>query len=177
MGERIKGKCWICGDSVTVYQVLAETHWTMKNMDAEEMSHWVFDELEPRAAGQKDGFRNLGYEIVIAGKCFGCGSKSVEHPMAALKAAGIKLIIAESTSRYSYRNAINLALPVLVCPGITKAVKRDDMLSVDILEGNIKNLTTGEELSAIGLGPFADKIISVGGLTEWIKQRREQNGL
>ena len=49
MSERIEGKSWICGDSVTVYQVLAESHWTMKQMDAEEMSHWVFDELEPRA--------------------------------------------------------------------------------------------------------------------------------
>ena len=97
--------------------------------------------------------------------------------MAALKAAGVKLIIAESTSRYSYRNAINLALPVLLCPGITEKVHLDDELSVDILEGNIKNLTTGEEPSATGLGPFAGKIISVGGMTEWIKQRREENGL
>ncbi|MBR2645730.1 MAG: 3-isopropylmalate dehydratase [Clostridia bacterium] len=177
MSERIEGKSWICGDSVTVYQVLAESHWTMKQMDAEEMSHWVFDELEPRATGKKDGFRNLGYDIVIAGKCFGCGSKSVEHPMAALKAAGVKLIIAESTSRCSYRNAINLALPVLLCPDITKKVHPDDVLSVDILEGNIKNLMTGEEWSATGLGLFAGKIISAGGMMEMIRQRRKEYGL
>ena len=69
-------------------------------------------------AGKENTFRKSGYEIIVAGKNFGCGSKTVEHPVMAMLGAGVKLVIADSFSRYSYRNAINLALPVLICPGI-----------------------------------------------------------
>ena len=79
----------------------------MNKIDAQEMSHWVFELMEPSAEGSPDFFKRMGLSIVVAGKNFGCGSKSVEHPMAALKGAGVELVLAESFSRYSYRNAIN----------------------------------------------------------------------
>ncbi len=168
MRATITGRCWVCGDDVTVYQVISEDHWTMKRLDGDAMGDWVFEHLEPGIAGQAGGFRKLGYDIVIAGESFGCGSKSVEHPMAALKGAGVRMIIAESVSRYSYRNAINLALPVLICPGVLNKVHRDDQITVDLLSGAVQNLTTGEEFAAYGLGDFALGIINAGGLLEYV---------
>ena len=170
MNTKLQESCWTCGDSVTVYQIISESHWTMKKLDGEEMGNWVFEALEPGIQGVRGGFKALGYEIVVAGENFGCGSKSVEHPMAALKGAGVKLVVAESVSRYSYRNAINLALPVVVCPGITKMARRDDVLNVDIESGLVVNKTTGERLQGCGLNGFAMSILNAGGLLNYIEQ-------
>ncbi len=54
-------------------------------------------------------------DIIVAGTNFGCGS-SREHAAICLKAIGISVIIAESFARIFYRNAINLGLPLIVCP-------------------------------------------------------------
>lgn len=167
MNTVITGCSWVCGDGVTVYQIIAEEHWTMKKLDGKEMGNWVFESMEEGISGIEGGFKHLGFDIIVAGKDFGCGSKSVEHPMAALKGAGIKLIIAESVSRYSYRNAINLALPVLICPGITKMVRKGDTVSADLLSGAIINRTTGETAAVKGIGNFAMDILAAGGLLKY----------
>ncbi len=52
-----------------------------------------------------------GVKIIRAGENFGCGS-SREHAAIALKAFGIKKIIAKSFSDIFYRNAINIGLEV-----------------------------------------------------------------
>ncbi len=170
MNTKIEGKCYLCGDAVTVYQIIPEKRWTMNRMDAAEMSRWVFETMEPGAEDVPGLFRSLGYEIVVAGRDFGCGSKSVEHPVAALQGAGIRLVLADSFSRYSYRNALNLGLPVLTCPGILEAVRRDDVLSVDIRTGAVRNLTTGRTLQAEGLSDFALSLISAGGLLPYLEK-------
>lgn len=170
MIESINGKCYVCGDSVTVYQIVPEKHWTMKQFDPEEMGQWIFEEQSPEFAGRRGAFISEGYSIVVAGKNFGCGSKSVEHPIAALKSAGIKAIIAESASRYSYRNAINLALPLLICPGITNKVQKGDQMEIQMDTGIIENLSAGNCYQAEKIGSFAMKIIKTGGLMNYIRE-------
>src|SRR5258708_39626344 len=53
-------------------------------------------------------------DILVAGRNLGCGS-SREHAVLALKAAGIRAIVAVSAARIFFRNAINLGLPVMIC--------------------------------------------------------------
>ena len=171
MDTLITGSAYCCGDGITVYQIIPESHWTMKKMDPDSMSDWVFETVESDCNGTPGAFKNKGYEIVVAGESFGCGSKSVEHPMAALKAAGIKVILAESVSRYSYRNAINLGIPVLICPGISQMVHKNDVLSVDLSEGIIRNTTNGMICRTQGLSDFALSIISSGGLISYIRKQ------
>lgn len=168
MNTKIEGRCWVCQDNITVYQILPEKYWIMNRADAsEEMAQWIFDDLESRTEHKPDGFRKLGYDIIIAGKNFGCGTKSVEHPMKALKAGGVKLVIAESLSRYSYRNAMNLALPVLICPGIGHFVKTDDPVTADIVNGEVINGRTGEKIPAEPLSDFALMMLTSGGLAKY----------
>ncbi|MDR2981565.1 MAG: hypothetical protein LBV12_04880 [Puniceicoccales bacterium] len=174
MDNMISGCCWNCGDDVTVYQIIKEEHWTMQEMDAAAMGNWVFEDLEPRAEGMQGGFKLLGFDIVIAGKNFGCGNKSVEHPMAALIGAGVRLVIAESFSRYNYRNAINLTLPVLTCPGIRQFAHMGDRISANLLSGEIINMTSNQTIQGDGLSEFALKIIASGGLLEHIMARAKR---
>ena len=166
----MEGKTWICGDFTTVYQIIPESHWTMKELDPDAMSKWVFCEYDE--IGNKPGeFVRQGYVIVVAGKMFGCGSKTVEHPTHALKGAGVKLVVAESFSRYSYRNALNLALPVMICPGITDIVARGDLLEVDRQSGIIINKTSGVKIQAEPIPPFGEELINNGGLLGYIRRK------
>ena len=79
-------------------------------------------------------------------------------------------VLAESFSRIFFRNAINLGYPVLVCPGITKAVRDGDELEVEPLEGRVRDLTTGEELQAEPLPPFVRQLVEAGGLLELLRR-------
>ena len=51
----------------------------------------------------------LGYEVIEAGRNFGCGS-SREHAPIAIKAAGIQKVCAHSFAEIFYRNSINIGL-------------------------------------------------------------------
>jgi len=83
-------------------------------------------------------------------------------------------VIAESFSRYNYRNAINLALPVLVCPGITEFVREGDRLSADLLTGEITNSSSNQTIQGDKLSEFALNLIDNGGLLEHVISRVKQ---
>jgi 3-isopropylmalate/(R)-2-methylmalate dehydratase small subunit len=102
-------------------------------------------------------------DLVVAGTNFGCGS-SREHAVITLKAAGVGAIIAESFARIFYRNAINLGVPALVCPGIAKAVSSGDRLRVDLAGGAIVNETTGAALRAEPFSEYVLNILDSGGI-------------
>ena len=83
--------------------------------------------------------------------------------------AGVQLILAESFSRYGFRNAINRALPAITCPGIGKVFKTGDRLEANLLTGEISNLTTGGRISGIPLSDYILKLISAGGLLQYYR--------
>lgn len=68
-------------------------------------------------------------DIVVGGRNFGTGS-SREHAVIALKASGVAALVVVSAARIFFRNAINLGLPVLICPEAVAAL--DDALPATI---------------------------------------------
>ena len=108
-------------------------------------------------------------DIVVASTNFGCGS-SREHAAITLKAIGAGAVIAESFGRIFYRNAINIGLPALVCPGISQQVNQGDELKVDIETGLIQNLTRGVDLQAQPLAGYPLEILMHGGIKPLIKK-------
>jgi len=107
-------------------------------------------------------------DIVVASTNFGCGS-SREHAAITLKAIGVSVIVAESFGRIFYRNAINIGLPVLVCPLVRQQVKQGDELKVDIETGLVKNLTTGTTTQGQPLSDYPLEILSSGGIKPLMK--------
>ena len=102
-------------------------------------------------------------DMIVAGTNFGCGS-SREHAAITLKAIGISAVIAESFARIFFRNAINLGLPLITCPGITALVEENDILTVDIQTGEIKN-DKGETIAkAEALSEYVMNILDNGGI-------------
>lgn len=101
--------------------------------------------------------------ILVAGKNFGCSSSREWAPVA-LKAAGVKLILAEFFARIFYRNAINIGLPILECKGISDKLSINDEVEVDLSAGEVKILKTGEILSVAPTPQFLIDRMSKGGL-------------
>lgn len=102
-------------------------------------------------------------DIMVGGSNFGCGS-SREHAPLALKASGVKCVIARSFARIFYRNAINIGMPILECPAASEGIGDGDEVSVDFDTGVITNITKNETYQAEPFPPFIREMIAKGGL-------------
>lgn len=109
-------------------------------------------------------------DIIVAGNNFGCGS-SREQAVITLKAAGAGAIIAHSFARIFYRNAINLGLPLLICPGIKTSVVPGDVIKIDFKHGHIHNLTRNTSVVTSPLSGYILEIIEKGGIKPLVKEQ------
>ena len=107
-------------------------------------------------------------DIIVASTNFGCGS-SREHAAITLKAVGAGAILADSFGRIFYRNAINLGVPLLVCPDIAKIVNKGDLVSVNVATGQVVNETTGATARAQPMSEYVMNILASGGIKPLIK--------
>ena len=107
-------------------------------------------------------------DIIVAGANFGCGS-SREHAPLAIKACGVKCVIAPSFARIFYRNAINIGLAILECEEASEKISEGDEIAIDFDTGVITNLTKNETYQAQPFPEFIKDIINKGGLLNSIK--------
>ena len=107
-------------------------------------------------------------DLIVAGSNFGCGSSREQAPLA-IKHLGISAILAPSFARIFFRNAINIALPVLECPGIEKAVKGGETIELDMEKGEVRT-TNGGTLRFKALPPNVLEILEAGGLVPKLKK-------
>jgi len=95
---------------------------------------------------------------------------SREQAAIALKASGVKAIIAESFARIFYRNAINNGLPAITAPGINNKTNENDWIKINIETGEIiinnKILINSKPITGIAL-----EIIKAGGLINFLKHK------
>ena len=107
---------------------------------------------------------------------FGCGS-SREHAPIAIKAAGVSAVIADSFARIFFRNALNIGLPLLESPEAVKSTQPGDELEIDLEQGIIKNLTSGQEFKAAAYPIFMRELIASGGLVEYTRKKISEKQL
>jgi 3-isopropylmalate dehydratase small subunit len=153
---KIEGRVWRLPDNVDTDQIIAARH--LNQQDPAFLASHCLEDLEPRFAREcRPG------DVVVAGRNFGCGS-SREHAVVALKAAGVRAVIAESLARIFYRNAINLGLPAVACPGI--GAWSGATLELDLAAG-----TAGDRRFA-PMPEFFLGILECGGLVAWVRRSR-----
>lgn len=164
----IKGQTFVFGKNVDTDQIYPGRF--VELTDVEDVAKHAMEGADPNLVNEfKDG------DIIVAGSNFGCGS-SREHAAITLKAIGVGAIIADSFGRIFFRNAINLGIPVIACPGITDIVKNGDIISVSIVSGAVSNETTGEGIKAQPLSDYVMNILASGGIKPMIKKQLEQQG-
>ncbi len=109
-------------------------------------------------------------DILIAGENFGCGSSRENAPIA-IKGAGIACVIAKSFARIFYRNAINIALPILESADCVDSAEDGDEIEIDLNSGSITNVTKKESFSTPPFSPVIQEIINAGGMEAYVLNR------
>jgi len=156
----IRGKVWKFGDNISTD--LMQPGFT-QGQTLEERAMFCMRANRPEFAGEvRPG------DVIVAGRNFGCGSA---RPAARnLKTLGIGCVIAESVARIFFRGSINEGFPILYCKGVTAIFKEGDTLEVNLLTGEVKNLTTGKAIKMEPLPEIAINILNAGGVLELLRQ-------
>lgn len=150
-----RGRCWKFGDNIPTDQIVRVDR-ALGTM--EEMAKHVLENYNPAFAKEVQPG-----DILVAGVHFGQSSGRAVAPKA-IKATGVGCVVVEYASRLFYRNAFEVGLPLMECPGITGIVEDGDILSVDMETGLIRNETNGKELQAKPVDPFLREMLNAGGL-------------
>jgi 3-isopropylmalate/(R)-2-methylmalate dehydratase small subunit len=161
------GRAFVYGANVDTDQIYPGRYLDLT--DSEQVGRHAMEGVDPHFAREVQPG-----DVIVAATNFGCGS-SREHAAVALKVSGIAALLAESFARIFYRNSINLGLPLLVCPGIAKLVKRGNMLAVDWTAGKVINETTGAVVLFQPFSPYVIAILENGGIKPMI--RKQMGGL
>ena len=158
---KTQGKAHKYADNVDTDVIIPARH--LNTSDPSELAAHCMEDIDPAfAKSVKRG------DIIVAGRNFGCGS-SREHAPLAIKASGVACVIAENFARIFYRNALNIALPILECPDAAKSINPGDDVTVDLETGEIEDLTTGRKFLAEPFPPFMMELIAAGGLAAYLK--------
>lgn len=158
----IKGRVWKFGDDIDTDQI-----YPGKFLPLTDKKEMVKHAMEGADGGEEFIKHVKTGDIIVAGKNFGCGS-SREHAAVAIKGCGISVVIAQSFARIFYRNAVNTGLPVLELNNV-EAIKKGDILLINIENGDIKNITQHGVLKAKPISSLEMEIMKAGGLLAYLK--------
>ena len=156
-------KIYVYGDNVDTDVIIAARY--LNDPDERNLAAHCMEDIDPEFSSTVEAG-----DIIIGGANFGCGS-SREHAPLAIKACGVKCVIAASFARIFYRNAINIGFPIMECPEAAAAIQTGDRVSVDFQTGKIVDETTGQVFQAAPFPEFIDGIIENGGLMNSLKAR------
>ncbi len=155
----IEGKIHKFGDNINTDEIIPAPY--LVTTDMKELGTHCMDGIDSSFSSKVQKG-----DIIVAGKNFGCGS-SREHAPLAILGCGVPLVIAESFARIFYRNCINVGLPIITSGEIYKNANPGDNLEVDLLKGDITNITQNKNFHTQPFPPLLQEIINAGGLMKW----------
>src|SRR5580698_8193565 len=155
----IEGRVYRFGDNVNSDIIIPGRY--LIYIDRERLGQHAFEML---GEGFSDKLRS--FDILVAGRNFGCGSAR-EQAATAIQGLGIKAVIACSFARTFFRNAINDGLPIIECPDLYPAIEAGDDLTIDLAAGQI--LHRGQQYAFPQLPESVRKILELGGLAAYLK--------
>ena len=83
-------------------------------------------------------------------------------------------MVAKSFARIFYRNAINIGLPIVECAEAVEGIKRGERVRIDLTEGKITNVTSGQGWRFAPLPQFAQEILAAGGLMKYVVAKKRE---
>lgn len=157
MIERVlSGAMHVLGDNIDTDQIYPGQYLDLT--DHQEMAAHC---LEGASATFARDFREG--DVVVAGRNFGCGS-SRENAAIALKVRGVSCVAAKGYARIFYRNAINLGLPLVVCPRLDEVAAQGETLEIDLDRAVAVNKQTGHSVPVEPISGYAMRILDFGGI-------------
>lgn len=159
MIEPIQGKVFKFGDNVNSDVIIPGRY--LIYIEPDKLAEHAFEVLGPEYPAKLAGF-----DILVSGRNFGCGSAR-EQAATALIGLGMRAVVAASFSRTFYRNAINAGLPIVECPELVEAAQEGDEITIDLSAGKIDRNGEG-----YGFPKFPDSLqalLEAGGLAAYLK--------
>ena len=149
-----RGRVWKFGDDVSgddgIIEFAIIREGFGKAFDEDALRAMCFRRLRPEFPAQvRPG------EIVVGGRNF-AHHNHVEVSVA-IRASGIAAVVVESCEAGFVRRALNTGLPVMICPGISAAVKNGQVIAADPSTGQV-TLPSGSVLRA---RPFSDRMVQI----------------
>ena len=151
------------GDNVDTDVIIPARY--LNTSEPEELAKHCMEDIDAQFAGSVSNG-----DFIVADKNFGCGS-SREHAPIAIKASGVKCVIASSFARIFFRNCINIGLPIMECPEAAEKIEAGDQIEVDFDTGVITNQTKNETYQSQPLPPFLQNLIEQDGLVNYTKSK------
>ncbi len=163
MFDTIKGAAVVLDiDNISTDQIYPARH--INYSDPREIAKYILTGVDKSLPGRLQG------KVLVVADNFGCGS-SREQAVIGLIASGVKAVIATSVGRIWYRNAINLGLPVIFCPQLSKSMKEGDELEISLADSTIKNNSNGSVFNAEPLSESILDILNNGGIKEMMRKK------
>jgi len=163
MEKIVKGRAFVFGANIDTDQIYPGRY--LELTDPKDVGKHAMEGADP------DFGRNFNPgDIIIASTNFGCGS-SREQAAISLKSIGVGAILAHSFARIFYRNAINLGIPLLVCPKIHDLVKKGDKVKINLITGTVVNETTGVRAQAQPLSEYVMRILENDGIKALVRKQ------
>ena len=162
---KLRGRAWRFGADVDTDAIIPARY--LNTSDAAELAKHCMEDADPAFAKKV----RVG-DFIVAGKNFGCGS-SREHAPVAIKAAGVSAVVAESFARIFFRNAINVGLPIVECPGASQAQNGVEG-QLDLAGGVFT--TGGLRLQGAPYPEPMRKLIEAGGLMPYVAKKLKAGG-
>lgn len=177
----IKGKAYVLGNDIDTDQIIPAQHLVYSLSDPKERvmyGRFALSNVPDAGAGLpkggirfvEEGKERSEYNILIAGKNFGCGS-SREHAPVALNIAGVEAVVAESYARIFYRNVVDggFFIPFETGEHLHQEIETGDAIEIDTKKGVLRNRTKGKEYNLHPLGDVKD-ILKAGGIFAYARQ-------
>ena len=172
--ETITSPIYVAGDNIDTDQIIPAQYLTLVPTIAEEYEKLgsyamigLPDSLYPTRFVE-DGTLKTKYQIIVAGRNFGCGS-SREHAPIALGASGVQAVVAESFARIFFRNCVATGelYPYDANERLCDVVKTGDVGTLDF-EAN--TLTVNGKVYQLKPLGEAKPVIDAGGLFNFARK-------
>jgi 3-isopropylmalate/(R)-2-methylmalate dehydratase small subunit len=158
--DRIEGTAAVFGDHVSADVVLPARH---SFLPPEQMAEQVLMDLGPEA-----NRKVRTHSVIVAGEAFGYGTGR-ESPSRALRAAGVRAVVARSFSRLFFRNAINNGIVVIQCPELAAMPVQDgDGIAIELAAGRIQ--WNGQQFGFTPVTDVVARIVAAGSLIAYGRQ-------
>ena len=158
--QAIRGTAAVFGDHVSADVVLPARH---SFLPPEGMAENVLMDLSPEA-----NRKVRTHQIIVAGEAFGYGTGR-ESPSRALRAAGVRAVIAKSFSRLFFRNAVNNGIVVVQCAALASLPVQDgDEIEIALADGLVR--WKDQTLQIPPISDAVARIVAAGDLISYGRQ-------
>ncbi len=174
MADTFTARIFVVGDNIDTDQIIPAQYLTLVPTKPDEYADLGSYAMIGLPNDQypigfiTPGSKTTPYQIMIAGRNFGCGS-SREHAPIALGAAGVQAVVAETYARIFFRNSVATGevFPYESVDRLCEILKTGDEVTLDYANDTLTHAGTVYALKPLG---EVRPVVEAGGIFAYARQ-------